>query len=93
MTAVSGMTIAIEPMTTLGSERVYSAEDNWTILTYDGSWSAHFEHTVLITETGAEILTTLIPESQLIVYPGIGHLILIENPNEFVNDIVKFLNN
>jgi methionyl aminopeptidase len=53
------MTIAIEPMVTLGTERVRVAKDNWTILTADGSWSAHFEHTVLITEKGAEILTTL----------------------------------
>ncbi|HEY1645500.1 MAG TPA: type I methionyl aminopeptidase [Candidatus Saccharimonadales bacterium] len=51
------MTIAIEPMVTLGSERVKVASDGWTILTADGSWSAHFEHTVLITDDGAEILT------------------------------------
>lgn len=54
-----GMTIAIEPMVTLGTERVVIAPDGWTILTADNKWSAHFEHTVLITETGAEILTTL----------------------------------
>lgn len=54
-----GMTIAIEPMLTLGSERVYIANDGWTVLTKDGSWSAHFEHTVLITENGAEILTKI----------------------------------
>lgn len=54
-----GMTIAIEPMATLGDYRVYVAEDGWTILTYDGSWAAHFEHTVLITEDGAEVLTTI----------------------------------
>lgn len=53
----AGMTIAIEPMLTLGGERVHVADDGWTILTSDGSWSAHFEHTVLITEDGAEILT------------------------------------
>lgn len=53
----AGMTIAIEPMVTLGSDRVYQANDGWTILTRDGSWSAHFEHTVLITADGAEILT------------------------------------
>jgi methionyl aminopeptidase len=55
----AGMTIAIEPMATLGSERVSVAEDGWAILTRDGSWAAHFEHTVLITEAGAEILTQL----------------------------------
>lgn len=54
----AGDTIAIEPMATLGSEAIRtSQEDGWTILTRDGSLSAHFEHTVLITETGAEILT------------------------------------
>jgi methionyl aminopeptidase len=53
----AGMTIAIEPMATLGGEAVYLGDDEWTILTRDGSWAAHFEHTVLITEDGAEILT------------------------------------
>ena len=55
----AGMTIAIEPMATLGSERVVVGPDNWTISTADGSLSAHFEHTVLITEDGAEILTQI----------------------------------
>lgn len=54
-----GMTIAIEPMTTLGGERIKTLSDGWTIATRDGSLAAHFEHTVLITEGGAEILTTL----------------------------------
>jgi methionyl aminopeptidase len=53
------MTIAIEPMVTLGTDRVYVAEDGWTILTTDGSWAAHFEHTVLITQDGCEVLTQL----------------------------------
>jgi methionyl aminopeptidase len=53
------MTIAIEPMSTLGGDGVYVADDGWTILTRDGSWSAHFENTVLITENGAEVLTEL----------------------------------
>lgn len=55
----AGMTIAIEPMATLGTEKVFVAPDNWTILTQDGSWSAHFEHTVLIEADGAEIITTV----------------------------------
>ena len=56
----AGDTIAIEPMASLGDERVRGpVEDGWTYVTRDGSLSAHFEHTVLITETGAEILTTL----------------------------------
>jgi methionyl aminopeptidase len=52
-----GMTIAIEPMSTLGGERVVLDSDGWTIKTYDKSLSAHFEHTVLILEDSAEILT------------------------------------
>ncbi len=55
----SGMTIAIEPMSTAGSYEVYTAPDGWTVLTRDKSRAAHFEHTVLITPAGAEILTTL----------------------------------
>ena len=53
-----GDTIAIEPMATLGSEKIDpNHPDGWTISTKDGSLAAHFEHTVLITENGAEILT------------------------------------
>lgn len=55
-----GDTVALEPMTTLGNEGIVTdREDGWTIRTRDGSLAAHFEHTILITETGAEILTTL----------------------------------
>lgn len=54
-----GDTVAIEPMATLGKERIYTEDDGWTISTYDGSLAAHFEHTVLITESGAEVLTQL----------------------------------
>ena len=53
----AGMTIAIEPMATLGSERVYIAPDHWTVLSYDHSLSAHFEHSILILEDGFEVLT------------------------------------
>ncbi len=53
----AGMTIAIEPMATLGTHAVTVADDQWTICTADGSLAAHFEHTVLITERGYEILT------------------------------------
>lgn len=52
-----GDTIAIEPMATLGGERIKVEDDDWTISTRDGSLAAHFEHTVMITEDGAEILT------------------------------------
>lgn len=54
-----GETIAIEPMATLGGEKIVTLDDDWTIATRDGSIAAHFEHTVLITEDGAEILTQL----------------------------------
>lgn len=54
-----GDTIAIEPMATLGGEKIITEADGWTISTADGSLAAHFEHTVLVTESGAEILTTL----------------------------------
>lgn len=52
-----GMTIAIEPMATLGGWRVAMDRDMWTIRTLDGSLSAHFEDTILVTRDGAEILT------------------------------------
>lgn len=55
----AGMTIAIEPMATLGGHKVYVANDGWTVLTSDGSLSAHFEHTILVTSDGAEILTAI----------------------------------
>lgn len=54
-----GTTIAIEPMATLGGEKIVTEDDGWTLSTRDGSLAAHFEHTILITEDGAEILTQL----------------------------------
>jgi methionyl aminopeptidase len=53
----AGMTIAIEPMATLGDYHVKIDKDGWTFRTVDGSLAAHFEHTILITQTGYEILT------------------------------------
>ena len=52
-----GMTVAIEPMATLGREAVTIDPDGWTVRTNDGSLAAHFEHTVLITDDGCEVLT------------------------------------
>jgi len=52
-----GMTIAIEPMVNAGSPQVMVLSDGWTVVTKDGQLSAHFEHTVLITEAEPEILT------------------------------------
>lgn len=57
MTLKAGMTIAIEPMLNYGERYVYMLDDDWTICTEDGSPSAHFEHTVLVTNDGYEILT------------------------------------
>jgi methionyl aminopeptidase len=54
-----GMVFAIEPMVNVGSEKVRVLEDEWTAVTVDGSLSAHFEHTVLITEDGPEVLTRI----------------------------------
>ena len=52
-----GMVFAIEPMVTAGSPDVEILEDEWTAVTADGSLAAHFEHTILITENGPEVLT------------------------------------
>jgi len=54
-----GMTLAIEPMVNVGSANVKILKDGWTVVTQDGSLSAHFEHTVLVTENQPEILTCL----------------------------------
>ena len=53
----AGMVIAVEPMLNLGSKEIYMEDDDWTIKTHDGLPSAHFEHTVLVTKDGYEILT------------------------------------
>lgn len=52
-----GMTIAIEPMVTVGNPSVKILSDGWTVVTHDRQLAAHFEHTVLVTECGFEILT------------------------------------
>lgn len=54
---LAGMALAIEPMVNLGTHKILMASDGWTARTADGKVSAHFEHTVLVTEKGAEILT------------------------------------
>jgi len=55
---LEGMTLAIEPMITLGDPATRTLNDKWTVVTADGSLSAHFEHTVAITSNGPRILTT-----------------------------------
>lgn len=52
-----GMTLAIEPMVNIGKKDVVVLKDNWTVVTKDRSLSAHYEHTIVITDTGYEILT------------------------------------
>jgi methionyl aminopeptidase len=52
-----GMTLAIEPMINVGGPDIVMADDEWSILTADGTLSAHFEHTVAVTEAGPRILT------------------------------------
>jgi methionyl aminopeptidase len=54
-----GMVIAIEPMINMGGHEVYFADDEWTVKTADGLPSAHFEHSVAITENGPDILSKL----------------------------------
>ena len=54
-----GMVLALEPMATLGGQRVVLDDDEWTFRTADGSLAAHFEHTVAVTRTGQEVLTTV----------------------------------
>jgi methionyl aminopeptidase len=55
----SGMTLAIEPMINMGTFKVKTLNDGWTVVTADGKPSAHFEHTIAITPEGPEILTKL----------------------------------
>jgi methionyl aminopeptidase len=52
-----GLVLAIEPMFNLGTKEIHTLPDDWTVVTADGKWSAHYEHTVAITENGPRILT------------------------------------
>ena len=54
----AGMTLAIEPMLVLGRPHTMVLDDDWTVVTTDGSWAAHFEHTVAITDDGPWVLTS-----------------------------------
>ena len=56
---VEGMALAVEPMLTLGGPEVTTLDDDWTVVTDDGSWAAHFEHTFTLTPTGTWVLTAL----------------------------------
>ena len=52
-----GLVLAIEPMVNMGTDRVQILSDGWTVVTLDGKPSAHFEHTIALTDNGPEILT------------------------------------
>jgi methionyl aminopeptidase len=56
---VEGLALAIEPMITLGTKETVVLDDDWTVITTDGSWAAHFEHTMTVTPTGTWVLTAL----------------------------------
>ncbi|HET8959503.1 type I methionyl aminopeptidase [Nocardioides sp.] len=56
---VEGMALAVEPMVTLGGKRTTLLEDEWTVVTGDGSWAAHYEHTFTLTQTGTWVLTAV----------------------------------
>ena len=61
--AKPGMCFTIEPMISLGSYKDKTWPDDWTSATQDGSWTAQFEHTLLVTEKGVEVLTARLPDS------------------------------
>jgi methionyl aminopeptidase len=56
---VHGMALAVEPMVTLGTHETDLLDDDWTVVTADGSWAAHVEHTFALTDRGAWVLTAL----------------------------------
>jgi methionyl aminopeptidase len=60
----TGMALALEPMFNLGTEASVVLDDEWTVVTADGKWSAHFEHTVLLTQDGSVVST--LPEPKLV---------------------------
>ena len=64
----AGMTLAIEPMITLGSSEIVVEPDGWTVRTADGLPSCHIEHTVLVTKDGPEILTLPLSDEELGIY-------------------------
>lgn len=56
---VKGLALAVEPMVSLGTSDTRTLADDWTVVTTDGSWAAHYEHTFTLTDTGAWVLTAL----------------------------------
>lgn len=66
---MEGMVLAIEPMLGASTDQIRTLEDRWTVITADRSRSAHFEHTIAVTEDGPQVLTGSVPE-QYKVLPG-----------------------
>jgi methionyl aminopeptidase len=58
---MEGMVLAVEPMLSLGTDQIRTLEDRWTVVTADHTASAHFEHTIAITEVGPQVLTGVVP--------------------------------
>ncbi|MGW8322884.1 MAG: type I methionyl aminopeptidase [Thermodesulfobacteriota bacterium] len=59
---MEGMVLAIEPMLSAGTDQIRTLEDRWTVVTADRAPSAHFEHTIAVTEEGPQVLTGVVPE-------------------------------
>lgn len=64
-----GTVLAIEPMLSAGSDRIRTLDDRWTVVTADGAWSGHFEHTVAVTDEGPRILTEASKEAVTVSTP------------------------
>ena len=69
---VTGMALAVEPMVTLGTHQTDVLDDEWTVVTADGSWAAHVEHTFALTERGAWVLTALDGGEERLVELGVA---------------------
>lgn len=70
---VPGLALAVEPMVTLGSPLTDVLEDEWTVVTRDGSWGAHSEHTFVLTETGTWVLTAADGGREMLTALGVGY--------------------
>ncbi|HTW13629.1 MAG TPA: type I methionyl aminopeptidase [Nocardioides sp.] len=68
---VQGLALAVEPMITLGGKESDVLDDDWTVVTTDGSWAAHFEHTFVLTDTGAWVLTALDGGEEMLASLGV----------------------
>ena len=79
---LEGMTVAIEPMTNMGTKNIKQLKDGWTILTADGQPSAHFEHDVAIVNGKPELLSTF-----KYIYEALG--IESDEEDEFTSSFVK----